>query len=71
MVFACDELKIEKIKSFGLDRLSELQICQKGFEHELSFNVKEHFKDCFGIISPNNMEPEEVITSLIRGRGIM
>ncbi|MDD2550338.1 MAG: WYL domain-containing protein [Bacteroidales bacterium] len=59
----CNDLKDNRIKTFGLDRLTDLEITRKGFEIPTSFDVGEHFKYCFGIISPNAQKPEEVVLS--------
>ena len=58
-----NDLKDKKVKSFALDRLSELEITKKKFQLPNDFNVNEHFKYCFGIISPNEHKPQEVILS--------
>ncbi len=58
-----NDLKDEKVKSFALDRLSDLEITNKKFQLPNNFNVSENFKYCFGIISPNEHEPQEVILS--------
>lgn len=58
-----NDLKDNKVKSFALDRLSNLEITKKHFQFPKYFNVNEHYKYCFGIISPNDNKPEEVILS--------
>jgi len=58
-----NDLKDNKVKSFALDRLTELEITNKKFQLPNNFNVNEHFKFSFGIISPNGLEPQEVILS--------
>ncbi|MDO9152767.1 MAG: WYL domain-containing protein [Paludibacter sp.] len=58
-----NDLKDNRVKSFALDRLSELEITNKKFQLPNNFNVNEHFKFSFGIISPNGHEPQEVILS--------
>ncbi|MFZ4398532.1 MAG: helix-turn-helix transcriptional regulator [Bacteroidales bacterium] len=57
------DLKDNQVKSFALDRLSELEISKKHFQYPVDFNVNEHYKYCFGIISPNGLEAEEIILS--------
>ena len=51
------------IKTFGLDRISNFEITQKHFKHEISFNANDYFKNCFGILTDPDNEPEEVILS--------
>ena len=58
-----NDLKDNQIKSFALDRLSELNITKKKFRLPDDFNINEHYKYCFGIISPNGHKPEEIILS--------
>ncbi|MDA9555652.1 WYL domain-containing protein, partial [Pelobium sp.] len=57
------DLKDEQIKSFALDRLTNLEITPKKFKYPSNYNVEEHYRYCFGIISPNGQEPEEVVLS--------
>lgn len=57
------DLKDNKVKSFALDRLTDLEISKKHFQYPLDFKVNEHYKYCFGIISPNGQEPKEIILS--------
>lgn len=58
-----NDLKDRNVKSFALDRLSDLEITKKKFQLPNDFNVNEHFRYCFGIISPNNNKPQEIILS--------
>jgi len=55
-----NDLKDNQIKSFALDRLSDLDITKKRFQFPDDFNVNRHYKYCFGIISPNGHKPEEI-----------
>ena len=58
-----NDLKDNKVKSFALDRLTELEITRKKYQLPIDFDVNEHYKYCFGIISPNEHQPQEVILS--------
>jgi hypothetical protein len=58
-----NDLKDSRVKSFALDRLTELDITRRTFQHPVNFSVNEHFKYSFGIISPNGLDPEEIILS--------
>lgn len=52
------------IRSFALDRLSELEISKQKFSPSIVFNVEEYYKNSFGIISPEKgQKPEEIIIS--------
>jgi len=54
------DLRDNQVKSFALDRLSDLDTTKKSFQLPVDFNVNQHYKYCFGIISPNGHKPEEV-----------
>ena len=58
-----NDLKDNKVKSFALDRLTDLEITKRGFQSNKEFDVNEHFRYCFGIVSPNGQLPQEVILS--------
>jgi len=58
-----NDLKDKNVKSFALDRLTELEVSRKKFQFPIDFNVNEHFKYCFGIIGPNVQKPQEIILS--------
>ncbi|TAF78145.1 MAG: WYL domain-containing protein [Bacteroidetes bacterium] len=49
------EIENEKIKTYGLDRISEVNIL-KTKKTNFVFDVEIYFKDCFGIIKPENEE---------------
>lgn len=51
------DTKDEKLKAFGLDRISDLTVNKAGFKLQEKFNLKEHFKNAFGIM---NLEEEPV-----------
>jgi len=54
------DTKDEKLKAFGLDRISDLSVNKAGFKLQQRFNLKEHFKNAFGIMNLEE-EPEKVI----------
>jgi len=66
------ETSLVSIKTFGLDRMKALDITHSQFKNTEHFNIEEEFKYCFGIISPNDEEPREVILSFdpIQGKYI-
>lgn len=58
------DMKDNRIKSFALDRLTNLEIGKKKFKRPANFNVTEHYRHCFGIISPEKGQSvQEVILS--------
>ncbi len=54
------DMKDGQVKSFALDRLTELEITKTKFKKPIPFDVNEHYKNSFGIISPNSDTPEEI-----------
>jgi len=65
--------KDDPIKSFGLDRLSELDITSQKFLYPDNFSVEEYFRFSFGIICPNDEKPQDIILSFdpFQGKYIM
>lgn len=64
-----NDLKDNSIKTFALDRLSDLEITNTHFQLPADFNVNEYFKYCFGIVRPNEAKPQEVILSFLPVQG--
>jgi predicted DNA-binding transcriptional regulator YafY len=52
-----------KIKSFGLERITNLTTTPSVFDYPKNFDPEEYYKDCFGIFHLSDVEPEEVILS--------
>lgn len=48
------------VKTFGLDRISDLDINNKSFKKE-SYDPQKAFEYSFGIIAPNGEEPQEIV----------
>lgn len=63
------DLKDNKIKSFALDRLSNLEITKKKFEKPENFDINKYYKYCFGIINSEESQPKEVILSFTPVQG--
>lgn len=55
-----NDLKDNAIKTFGLDRMTALEISHSTFPFP-AFDIDEHYRYCFGIISPNATEPEMLV----------
>jgi predicted DNA-binding transcriptional regulator YafY len=67
------DLKDNNVKSFALDRLSNLEITRNTFEFPKDYDVEENYHHCFGIISPDEGDtPQEIILSFdpIQGKYI-
>lgn len=56
------DLKDNRVKTFGLDRIQDIEITKKGFELPTDLNLKEMFRYSFGVISSEG-QPEEIILS--------
>jgi len=54
------DTKDEKLKAFGLDRISDLAVSKAGFKLQQKFNLKEHFKNAFGIMNLEE-QPDKVV----------
>ena len=63
------DINDDRIKTFGLDRLTNLDITRKTFKCPVDYDIEKEFKYCFGIISPNDIEPEEIILSFNPDQG--
>jgi predicted DNA-binding transcriptional regulator YafY len=57
------------IKSFGLDRMTGLGITNQKFTYPTGYSIEEHYRYCFGIVSGDNTEPQDVILSFDPGEG--
>ena len=55
--------KGRKIKIFGFDRISEINIKSVKFTKDENFDIVARFRDCYGIYTPENSQPEEIILS--------
>ena len=51
------------VKSFALDRLTHLEISNRKFDFPKNYNIEENYRYCFGIISPNDEEPQDILLS--------
>jgi len=57
------DCKDNNIKSFALDRLTNLEITNRTYHYPNHYQVEQSYRYCFGIISPNDEEPHEIILS--------
>lgn len=55
--------KDKNVKSFALDRLSNLEITNLTFIYPNTFSIEQAYRHCFGIIGPIDEEPQEIILS--------
>ena len=53
--------KDNNIKSFALDRLTNLEITNQTYQYPDNYSIEQSYRYCFGIISPNDEEPQDII----------
>ena len=56
-------LSEEIVKSFALDRLTNLEITNVKFKTTKDYDIEEAYRYCFGIVSPNGEKPQEIVLS--------
>ena len=54
------DTKDRKMKTFGLDRMTNIDISKTKFRQTYSYDLKELFINAFGIIKPDNEKPQVV-----------
>lgn len=55
--------KDNNIKSFALDRLTNLEITNQTYQYPNNYSIEQTYRYCFGIISPNDEDPQDIILS--------
>ncbi len=58
-----------RLKSFALDRLSDLEITSQHFVPQPGLNTEELYRHSFGIITDNGQPPQEVVLSFTPFQG--
>ncbi|MDP1622707.1 MAG: WYL domain-containing protein [Bacteroidales bacterium] len=58
-----------KVKTFGLDRILDFQTTPGCFDYPVNLDVNEMFRYCFGVINPDDDQPEEIILSFEPDQG--
>jgi proteasome accessory factor B len=57
------DMKDNRIKTFGLDRISTLEITNLKFIFPENYNPEEIFRNSFGIINDDHKEPQKIVLS--------
>jgi len=60
--------KDNKLKTFSLDRIADLQIGSKKFNYQVDFNPEEIFRYSFGVINSNDV-PRRIVLSFTHQQG--
>ncbi|MBP7173022.1 MAG: WYL domain-containing protein [Cloacibacterium sp.] len=55
------DTKDGKLKSFGLDRIRLVEITKAGFRGKYKIDLKEHFKNAFGVINLAEQKPQKIV----------
>ncbi len=63
------DIKDTHPKTFALDRMTDLEITSTKFIIPVSFNMQDMFRHCYGIITPTDQKPEEVVLSFDSDQG--
>jgi len=53
----------ERIKTYALDRFTDLQITNSHFQKDTDFDIAEYLRYCFGVIVPEDEKPQEIVLS--------
>ncbi len=63
-------VKKKEMRTFGIDRISSLEISNKKFNYHLKETLKLKYEHCFGIVTPNdNSNPEQIEISFTAYQG--
>jgi predicted DNA-binding transcriptional regulator YafY len=63
------DLGDDHIKTFGLDRISDLEITKKKFRRPAELNVDNLFRYSIGIINPDDEQPQKIVLSFSKFQG--
>jgi len=63
------DTKDSNLKTFGLDRISELEISKVSFRNKYDFNIEELFTHSFGIINDEDSKPQKITLSFTYEQG--
>lgn len=63
------DVRDEYVKTFALDRLSDLDITKKKYKPASDYNTEQCYRYSFGIMSPDDDEPHNVLLSFTAFQG--
>lgn len=63
------DTKDQQLKSFGLDRINFLNVEDQKYRENYSYNLKEHFKNAFGVMNLTEQTPEKVVLQCTKTQG--
>ncbi|MBQ0151651.1 MAG: WYL domain-containing protein [Chryseobacterium sp.] len=56
-------------KSFGLDRVNDLEVSPTKFKEKYKYNFKEHFKNAFGVMNLSEQHPKKIVIKCSKHQG--
>lgn len=63
------DIERKALRTFGLERITELSIDNKKFKARTDFNAQNVFKNAYGIIAPPDAKVQNIILKFNRGQG--
>ena len=63
------DTKDSVLKTFGLDRIGDIDISTTSFREKYNINIEEEFKFAFGVINSSDSKPQKIILSLTYEQG--
>ena len=63
------DLSDKRIKTFGLDRILSFQNTPRRFDYPKDLDINRHFRYCFGVINPEDRDPEVIILAFSPEQG--
>lgn len=63
------DLEVKEFRTFGLDRMSALNISSIKFQFPQKTDARQHFKNSFGIIGASGMDSEQILLKLTDNQG--
>lgn len=63
------DIEKKAFRTFGLDRMSLLNVLPHKFQFPQTIDPKVHYKDSFGIVGPNNGKAQDIILELKNNQG--
>ncbi|WP_419869166.1 helix-turn-helix transcriptional regulator [Chryseobacterium sp. CT-SW4] len=63
------DTKDKILKSFGLDRISYMEVSKGKFREKYSYNFREHFKNAFGVMNLTDQKPQKIVLKCSKHQG--
>lgn len=63
------DTKDQLLKSFGLDRINYLTVGSQNFREKYEYNLRDHFKNAFGVMNLVEQNPQKIVLQCSRHQG--